>query len=98
MNKQSIIKNVISVSVIFLASIVIIGCITRIFVRKEDYCIWNSFYGIEENSVDVPDVTGMDSDDAIQQLDYYGLDYIVVPDDNDGKNFVFSHQSVRYAD
>jgi stage V sporulation protein D (sporulation-specific penicillin-binding protein) len=47
---------------------------------------------IEENSVDVPDVTGMDSSDAIRQLEYYGLDYIVVPETNSDKNFVVLDQ------
>ncbi|MBQ6455824.1 MAG: PASTA domain-containing protein [Mogibacterium sp.] len=47
---------------------------------------------VEENSVDVPDVTGMDSKKAIKQLKYYGLKYIVVPEDNSDKNFVVQDQ------
>lgn len=47
---------------------------------------------VEENSVDVPDVTGMDSKKAIRQLKYYGLNYIVVPESNSDKNFVVQDQ------
>ena len=53
MKNNSKIKNIISIIIIFASVCLIIACISRFFVRKDDYCIWNSFYGLEKNSVDV---------------------------------------------
>ena len=47
---------------------------------------------VARNSVEVPDVTDMNSKDAIRVLQNYGLTYIVVPDDNEGKNFAVLDQ------
>ena len=47
---------------------------------------------VEEEMVEVPDVTGENSKSAIAQLRNKGLDYIVVPEDNSGKNFVVLDQ------
>ncbi len=46
-------KNIISIGIIFVSICLIIVCISHYFVRKGDYRIWNSFYGLEKNSVDV---------------------------------------------
>ena len=45
-----------------------------------------------ENKVEVPDITGMDSLDAIKTIEYYGLKYTVMPEDLTGKSFVVVDQ------
>ena len=46
----------------------------------------------KKNKVKVPDITGMDSLDAIKNIEYYGLKYTVMPEDQDGKSFVVVDQ------
>ena len=46
----------------------------------------------KKNKVKVPDITGMDSLDAIKNLEYYDLKYTVMPEDLDGKSFVVVDQ------
>ena len=46
----------------------------------------------KENKVDVPDITGMDSLDAIRNIEYSGLKYTVMPEDLDGQSFVVVDQ------
>ena len=46
----------------------------------------------KKNKVKVPDITGMDSLDAIKNIEYYGLKYIVMPEDLDGQSFVVVDQ------
>ena len=46
----------------------------------------------KKNTVEVPDVTGMDSKDAIRNLKLYNLGYIVMPEDNSGQSFVVVDQ------
>ncbi|MBE6019691.1 MAG: PASTA domain-containing protein [Clostridiales bacterium] len=46
----------------------------------------------KKKQVKVPDVTGMDSFDAIRNIELYNLKYTVVPADQDGKSFVVVDQ------
>ena len=46
----------------------------------------------KKNKVKVPDVTGMDSFDAIRNIEYYNLKYTVVPEDQNGRSFVVVDQ------
>ena len=46
----------------------------------------------QKNTVEVPDVTGMDSKDAIRNIEHYGLKYTVIPEDHSGQSFVVVDQ------
>ena len=46
----------------------------------------------KKEKVKVPDVTGMDSKDAISNLKYYGLKYTVIPEDQTDQSFVVVDQ------
>ena len=46
----------------------------------------------QKNTVEVPDVTGMDSKDAIRNIRHFGLKYTVIPEDNSGQSFVVVDQ------
>ncbi len=46
----------------------------------------------KQNQVEVPDITGMDSLDAIKSIEYYGLKYTVMPEDLTGQSFVVVDQ------
>ena len=46
----------------------------------------------KKNTVEVPDVTGMDSTDAIRNLKLYNLGYIVMPEDKSNQSFVVVDQ------
>ncbi len=46
----------------------------------------------KKNTVEVPDVTGMDSKDAIKNIKLYGLTYAVIPDDHSNQSFVVVDQ------
>ena len=45
-----------------------------------------------KNTVEVPDVTGMDSKDAIKNIKLYGLTYAVIPEDHSNQSFVVVDQ------
>ena len=45
-----------------------------------------------KEKVEVPDITGMDSLDAIRNIEYSGLKYTVMPEDLDGQSFVVVDQ------
>jgi stage V sporulation protein D (sporulation-specific penicillin-binding protein) len=45
-----------------------------------------------KEKVEVPDITGMDSLDAIRNLEYSNLKYTVMPEDLDGQSFVVVDQ------
>ena len=46
----------------------------------------------QKETVEVPDVTGMDSTDAIKNIRYYGLKYKVIPEDQTTQSFVVVDQ------
>ena len=46
----------------------------------------------QENTVEVPDVTGMDSLEAIRNIRLYGLKYTVIPEDQSEQSFVVLDQ------
>ena len=46
----------------------------------------------KKNTVEVPDVTGMDSKDAIRNIEHYGLKYTVIPEDHSNQSFVVVDQ------
>ncbi len=46
----------------------------------------------QKNTVEVPDVTGMDSTDAIRNINLYGLKYRIIPEDNSSQSFVVVDQ------
>ena len=46
----------------------------------------------KKETVEVPDVTGMDSKDAIRNIRHFGLKYTVIPEDNSGQSFVVVDQ------
>lgn len=46
----------------------------------------------QKNTVEVPDVTGMDSADAIRNIQLYGLKYTVMPEDHSNQSFVVIDQ------
>lgn len=46
----------------------------------------------KKNTIEVPDVTGMDSRDAIKNIQYYGLKYTVMPEDQSTQSFVVVDQ------
>ena len=46
----------------------------------------------KKDKVKVPDITGMDSKDAIRNLELYGLKYTVMPEDHTGQSFVVVDQ------
>jgi len=46
----------------------------------------------KQNTVEVPDVTGMDSKDAIRNIGLYGLKYTVIPEDHSNQSFVVVDQ------
>ena len=46
----------------------------------------------KKNTVEVPDVTGMDSKDAIRNIELYGLKYAVIPEDHSSQSFVVVDQ------
>ncbi len=46
----------------------------------------------QESTVEVPDVTGMDSLDAIRNIKLYGLKYTVIPEDQTDQSFVVLDQ------
>ncbi|MBR1985520.1 MAG: PASTA domain-containing protein [Mogibacterium sp.] len=46
----------------------------------------------KQNTVEVPDVTGMDSKDAIHNIELYGLKYTIIPEDHSGQSFVVVDQ------
>ena len=46
----------------------------------------------KQNTVEVPDVTGMDSKDAIRNIELYGLKYTVIPEDHSNQSFVVVDQ------
>lgn len=46
----------------------------------------------KKNTVEVPDVTGMDSKDAIHNIGVYGLKYKVIPEDHSTQSFVVMDQ------
>jgi stage V sporulation protein D (sporulation-specific penicillin-binding protein) len=45
-----------------------------------------------KNTVEVPDVTGMDSKDAIRNIKLYGLTYAIIPEDHSIQSFVVVDQ------
>jgi stage V sporulation protein D (sporulation-specific penicillin-binding protein) len=45
-----------------------------------------------KSTIEVPDVTGMDSSDAIKNIRYYGLKYTVIPEDQSTQSFVVVDQ------
>ena len=47
---------------------------------------------MQQNTVEVPDVTGMDSSDAIRNLKLYGLKYTAIPEDHSSQSFVVVDQ------
>ncbi len=47
---------------------------------------------LQQNTVEVPDVTGMDSKDAIRNIKLYGLKYTVIPEDHSTQSFVVVDQ------
>ena len=46
----------------------------------------------QQNTIEVPDVTGMDSKDAIYNIKLNGLEYRVIPDDQSSQSFVVIDQ------
>ena len=46
----------------------------------------------KKNTVEVPDVTGMDSKDAIRNIELYGLKYQEIPEDHSNQSFVVVDQ------
>ena len=46
----------------------------------------------KKSTIEVPDVTGMDSSDAIKNIRYYGLKYTVIPEDQSTQSFVVVDQ------
>ena len=46
----------------------------------------------KKNKVKVPDITGMDSLDAISRIESYGLKYTVMPESLKGQSFVVVDQ------
>ena len=47
---------------------------------------------LEKETVEVPDVTGMDSKDAIRNIRINRLNYTVIPEDQSGQSFVVIDQ------
>lgn len=45
-----------------------------------------------KNTVEVPDVTGMDSKDAIRNIELVGLKYTIIPEDHGSQSFVVEDQ------
>ena len=46
----------------------------------------------QKETVEVPDVSGMDSKDAIRNIQLYGLNYTVIPEDHSNQSFVVIDQ------
>ena len=46
----------------------------------------------QKETIEVPDVTGMDSKDAIHNIKLYGLKYTVIPEDHSNQSFVVVDQ------
>ena len=46
----------------------------------------------QKETIEVPDVTGMDSKDAIHNINIYGLKYTVIPEDHSNQSFVVVDQ------